>query len=114
MADTAPMDPVGNEDEDKKDTETIPEVGPNWHRHDLPELPDLLAQNVPHDLNRELLIMNFVRAQSAFIRAQIYFLEVGRAQTDDVSYIQHLTGFATAQSAFIKAQQDYLQVFGQV
>jgi hypothetical protein len=73
----------------------------------------LMQERVPTaEVNSYDRVMTFIRAQGAFIRAQSYFLEVGRNQTDDKDYIQHLTGFATAQAELIRAQQDFLKMFG--
>lgn len=113
MPDTAPMDKVPGEEDDKI-TETFPTT---QDTRVMPDMAILLNENSPDvkaARSREDMIMDFVRAQSAFIRAQIFFLEVGRNQNNDQAYIEHLTGFATAQAQFIKAQQNFLQVFGAV
>jgi hypothetical protein len=113
-------------DDDKKDTLILPEVGPipddpiASTRHEMPVtrvmpgMTDILAEDrsPTKDLTEYDRVMSFIRAQGAFIRAQSYFLEVGRNQADDKDYIQHLTGFATAQAELIRAQQDFLKMFG--
>ena len=114
-------------DDDKKDTLVLPGgVGPipddpiESTRHEeipkrvMPGMTDLLEENrsAVTELTSYDRVMTFIRAQGAFIRAQSYFLEVGRNQVDDKDYIQHLTGFASAQAELIRAQQDFLKMFG--
>jgi|SRR5580765_367849 hypothetical protein len=109
-------------DDDKKDTLILPEVGPipddpiasTRHERAMPAMTDILEENrsAVTELTSYDRVMTFIRAQGAFIRAQSYFLEVGRNQTDDKDYIQHLTGFASAQAELIRAQQDFLKMFG--
>jgi hypothetical protein len=113
-------------DDDKKDTLILPEVGPipddpiastrseKATTRAMPAMTDILEENrsAVTELTSYDRVMTFIRAQGAFIRAQSYFLEVGRNQTDDKDYIQHLTGFASAQAELIRAQQDFLKMFG--
>jgi hypothetical protein len=109
-------------DDDKKDTLILPEVGPipddpiasTRHERAMPQMTDILEERRPDptEVTSYDRVMTFIRAQGAFIRAQSYFLEVGRNQTDDKDYIQHLTGFASAQAELIRAQQDFLKMFG--
>jgi len=113
-------------DADKKNTLILPGVGPipddpiESTRHEelpkrvMPGMTDLLEENrsAVTELTSYDRVMTFIRAQGAFIRAQSYFLEVGRNQVDDKDYIQHLTGFASAQAELIRAQQDFLKMFG--
>jgi hypothetical protein len=115
-------------DDDKKDTLILPGgIGPipedpiqvikreEAHRtRVMPGMTDILEERPPDptEVTEYDRVMTFIRAQGAFIRAQSYFLEVGRNQVDDKDYIQHLTGFATAQAELIRAQQDFLKMFG--
>jgi hypothetical protein len=112
-------------DDDKKDTLILPEVGPipddpiestrsESAARAMPRMTDILEERRPDstEVTSYDRVMTFIRAQGAFIRAQSYFLEVGRNQVDDKDYIQHLTGFASAQAELIRAQQDFLKMFG--
>ena len=123
---TTPADKVP--DDGDKPTLTFPEVGPipedpiestrrdmpsrEEVRRDLPDMADMLTESPSKSMDSYDMVMTFIRAQGAFIRAQSYFLEQGRTELNDKLYIQHLTGFATAQATLIRAQQDFLRMFG--
>jgi hypothetical protein len=55
---------------------------------------------------------SFMRAQSEFIRAQAYFIEVGIRQADPARYLDHLQAFNRAQNLFLRAQSDFMLQHG--
>jgi hypothetical protein len=60
----------------------------------------------------EVDVSQFVKAQSAFIRAQTEFLENRRSGADEAEYLYSLTQYSLAQSKLIKAQNDVLKSLG--